>query len=288
MLRKVAVALFVLGLSIPIFAQKTKKVSGTYTYVIPETQSYTQAKEIAIQRAQLQILADTFGTAMDMSTTTTLGGEGAQSRGLSLSQVKGEWLETIGEPKLTRLFDGEQMAIRVEITGRVREIASASSEFTAKVLCGTPDLRFEQTTFFDGDAFYLYFQTPGDGYLTVYLYDGAGDVYCLLPYKSMGSGVFPVKGGVPYYFFSADWSDGVTPYGGIDEYTLTTSSDLEMNRLIVVFSPNYFTKALDSDSSVESPRVLPFRSFQKWLSRIRMEDRFVGVQNIDITIKQQR
>lgn len=274
----------ILCMCIPSFAQKAKTVSGTYIYVVPETQSYAQAKETAIERAKIQILADTYGTVIDMSAATSVSGDGAQTLALSQSQVKGEWLETIGEPVVTRFFDGDQMAVKVEIRGKVREIISASTEFTAKILCGAPDPRFEGDTFKSGDDMFLYFQAPGDGYLAVYLYDGAEDVFCLLPYQRQGSGIFEVKGGKQYIFFSADISDGQTPYDWVDEYTLTASSAVEMNRIYIIYSPNRFTKAMDSISSAGLPRELSFESFQKWLSRIRIEDRAVGVKSVDITI----
>lgn len=287
-MRRIAVVgLVLLSFAIPSTAQKVKSVSGTYVYVVPETQSYAQAKETAIERAKIQILADTYGTVIDMSAATSVSGDGPQTHALAHSQVKGEWLETIGEPIVTRLFDGDQMAVKVEIRGKVREIISASTEFTAKILCGTPDLRFEGNTFKSGDDIYLYFQSPGDGYLAVYLYDGADDVYCLLPYQRQGSGIFKVKGGIPYIFFSSDFSDGQTPYDWVDEYTLTASSVVEMNRIYVIYSPNPFTKAMDSISQAGIPRELTFGDFQKWLSRIRTEDRAVGVKSVDITINLQ-
>lgn len=283
--RLVVLGVILLCVTLPSAAQKVKKVSGTYLYVVPETQSYAEAKETAISRAKIQILADTYGTVMGVSTVTSLTGDGTQLHALSQSQVKGEWLETLGEPVLTRVFDNDQMAIRVEISGKVREIVSASTDFTAKVLCGAPDLRFEGDVFQNGDDMFLYFQAPGDGYLAVYLYDGADDVYCLLPYQRQGDGIYKVKGGKPYILFSADFSDGQTPYSLVDEYTLSTDSDVEMNRIYVLYSPNSFVKAMDNISTLNLPRNLSFNSFQQWLSRIRTEDHSLGVKTVDITIR---
>ena len=284
-MRRLAVLGVVLLLTLPSAAQKVKKVSGTYIYVVPETQSLAEAKETAINRAKIKILADTYGTVIGVSTATSVTGDGTQMHALSQSQVKGEWLETTGEPVLTRLFDNEQLAIRVEISGKVREIISATTDFTAKVLCGAPDPRFEGDVFQNGDSMFLYFQAPGDGYLAVYLYDGADDVFCLLPYQRQGDGIYRVKGGKPYILFSADFSDGQTPYSLVDEYTLSTVSDVEMNRLYVLYSPNSFIKAMDNVSSSNLPRSLSFNSFQQWLSRIRAQDRTLGVKTVDITIR---
>lgn len=278
-------ALALLFITINVFAQKVKTVSGTYIYVVPETQSFFEAKETAIQRAKIQILADTFGTVMDMSSATSISQDGAQTHALSQSQVKGEWLETVGTPAITKLFEGDKLAIRVEIKGKIRQVVSSTIDFTAKPLCGAPDLRFANDNFASGDDMFLYFQAPGDGYIAVYLYDGGDDVFCLLPYQRQTKGVFPVKGGKEYIFFSTETYDGDTPVGMIDEYTLNASSDLEMNRIYVIYSPNRFTKAVDSCIADSVPRNLSFNDFQKWLSHMQAEDNQVGVKSIDITIR---
>lgn len=282
-MRRLAVSAIIVLFAVSIaFAQKTKKASGSYIYVVPETQSMIEAQETAISRAKLEIIANTFGTILDMSATTAIKGDGSQYHALSQSQVKGEWLETVGEPVITRLYDGQQMAIKVEITGRVREIVTASSEFSAKVL-QVPDSRYEQNSFQNGDSFFLSFQAPGDGFVTVYLYDGKNGVYRLLPYPNQSIGAFPVKGGKQYFFFSPDHTDGVSAYNDITEYSLQASSDLELNRLYIIYSPNSYNKAMDTEMD-DGLRELHFDSFQKWLSRIRSEDVSIGVKMIDITI----
>lgn len=272
------------GLTAVATAQAVKKVSGTYIYVVPETQSMREAREEAVTRAKLQLLADNFGTVLDLSSSTSIGDDGAKTVALSQSQVKGEWLETIGEPVITRLFEGEQMAIKVEIKGRAREIVTSTSDFTAKVLCKVADPSFERSSFENGDSVFLLFQAPGDGYLAVYLFDGMDTVSCLLPYKTQSEGVFPVKGGKEYIFFSPDFEDGVTPYNSwIEQYTLQTPFDLEIDRFYVVYSPNRFMKARDSHLD-DAPRQLSFGSFQKWLSRVRTEDTLLCVKTIDVEI----
>lgn len=274
--------LVLLGIRSTVFAQEGKIVSGTYIYVIPETQSLAQARETAVQRAKMQILADTFGTVMDISSMTSIGNDGTQVHALSNSQVKGEWISTIGEPVISRLYDGDQLALKVEIRGKVREIIQATSEFNAKTL-KTPGRSYVSDNFHNGESIYLLFQSPGDGFLTVYLFDGADNVYCLLPYPSQSIGVFPVKGGKEYILFSPDVADGVTHDNDMMQYTVQTSSELEINRLYVIYSPNNFARAIDHMSE-SGLRILNFDGFQRWLSKVRSEDRFLGVKVIDITI----
>lgn len=288
-MRRLSLVCAFLLLCLTLRAQKIKKVSGTYIYVIPETESLQQAKATAIQRAQIQILADTFGTVLDMSAMTTMSDMGPSTMALSQSNVKGEWIETVGTPRITTIYEKEQVALKVEISGKVREIISASVNFSANVLCGIPDPRFQSEEFQNGDALYLWFQPPEDGWLAVYLYDGQDDVYCLLPYQKQGVGAYKVRAGQSYLFFSAEQADETILSDWVDEYYLTADAPMEINRIYAIYSPNRFTRALDKEGQVRGdillPRELQFSDFQKWLSRIRSEDRMLGVKTFDITIQ---
>ena len=170
------------------FAQKPKVASGEYTYYPPTTQSFEEARTVALYRAQMQILADTFGTVMSMSSTTLVENSSDNSSvnmfALNESSVKGEWLETIGEPEFTTSVtpDGV-LAIKVSVTGKVREIVEAKADFIAKVLRNGLEEKFESTEFQEGDDMFVSFTSPANGYLTIYLFDGDSQVYCLLPYQ---------------------------------------------------------------------------------------------------------
>ena len=279
-----ALFLLLITVGIPLFAQRAKTVSGTYLYVVPENQSYADAKITALKQAQIRILAETFGTVIELTSATSISDNEVTTNALSESNVKGEWIETVGEPVFTRLVRGDNIAIRVEVKGKVREITTATIQFDAKVLCNAPDVRFEKTDFKSGDDLYLYFSNSSDGWLAVYLYDGNDDVYCLLPYSGQNDGIYKVKGGKDYVFFSEDKADDYVNVWDIDEYTLTCTGEKEINRLYVICSPNKFTKALDYRDSDGVPRMLSYADFQSWLSHIRIADKQLGVRSIDITI----
>ena len=271
-------------LGIPVYAQRVKTVSGTYIYVVPENQSYSDAKNTALKQAQIQILADTYGTVIELTASTSITGEKATTRALSESNVKGEWLETIGDPVFTRIIEGDNITIRVDVKGKVREITTSGLQFDARALCNAPDVRFEKTDFKSGDDLFLYFSSSSDGWLAVYLYDGNDEVYCLLPYSGQTDGIYPVNGGKEYIFFSEEKAENPIIEKAVDEYTLTCSSEKEINRLYVICSPNKFTKAVDSNNSDTAPRMLNYFDFQSWLSRIRIADKEVGIKTIDISI----
>ena len=62
----------VLLLSFPttFFAQQVKKVVGTYTYYAPEDISLDRAKRIALERAQIEAIAEAFGTDISQHNST--------------------------------------------------------------------------------------------------------------------------------------------------------------------------------------------------------------------------
>lgn len=278
-------------LSLNLYAQKIITVSGECIYYPPDTESYEISKAKALQRAQIQILADTFGTVLNAGTATVVSsgsnGSGIESFSIGESLVKGEWLETTGEPEFVRILDSNDMlAIRVRIKGKVREISPSSVDYDARILRNGTEDRFESTDFKDGDELFLAFRAPVDGYLSVYLYDGGNAAYCLLPYLSMNQGAYHVKGGERYVLFSSDEAKSpLKPYD-VDEFSLTSEREMELNRIYCIFSPNQFVKATDSRAASEAlPREVKYQEFMKWLARVRTYDLEMRVKTFDITIK---
>ena len=216
--KKLLVLILILPLPANLYAQKVVTVSGEYIYYPPDTESYEVSKQKALRRAQTQILADNVGTVINAgaATVVTAAGEGSSevsTFSLGESLVKGEWLETIGEPEFMRFLDGSGMlAIKVTVRGRAREISSSSIDFDARILRNGVEDKFESLDFNEGDDLYLAFEAPLDGYLAVYLYDGGTHAYCLLPYINMSSGAVAVKGGEKYVFFSSGMANSrLTP-----------------------------------------------------------------------------
>ncbi len=85
------------------YSQRTTKVSASYTYYAPETMSIEEAKRVALDRAKIQAIADEFGTIVLQSTSTVIinknGVSDTQFFALGGNDVKGEWIETIGNPE---------------------------------------------------------------------------------------------------------------------------------------------------------------------------------------------
>lgn len=224
--------------SVVASAQKIKKVDAEYIYHAPENVSLEEAKRIALERVKLQAIADEFGTVVSQSNFTTVTNRNGQSDvdflSLGGSEVKGEWIETIGEPEYAISYEQNMLVIKVSVKGRVREIVGAQIDIIAKILCNGTEPKFERSDFHDGDDLYLYFQSPVDGYLNVYLLDEMSQtVYCLLPYRRSDKAFVFVKHNTPYVFFSQKVDVGNTSV--VDEYVMTCDRTMEQNTIYVFF-----------------------------------------------------
>ena len=159
--------------SISSFPQKIKTVDGEYTYVVPETVDLEKAKSIALERIKIQLIAEEFGTTVSQSNSTFVKNENGKSNidfmSIGGSEVKGEWIETIGNPIFKTEVHGEQLTVKVWIKGKIREIVSSHIDFASHILRNGTEDKFEDDTFYSGDDLFLSFMSPLAGYMTVYL-----------------------------------------------------------------------------------------------------------------------
>lgn len=271
MVRRLIVILF-FGVSLNLYAQKIQTISGEYTYYPPESVTLENARQIAVQRAMIQALADNFGTVLSQNNTTIIADSKTDFNSISTSEVKGEWIETIGEPELNITYEGGMLVIRAKVKGKAREILTAAIDLKTKVLRNGTDDKYESEVFKHGDDLYLSFQSPVEGFLTVYLLDGNGDVFCLLPYRNATDGSFKVKAGKRYVFFSAKEVPQNESFL-VDEYVMTTERSAEFNRIYIIFSKTEFVKAADNETEISLPRQLSFDDFNAWLVKNRRTDK---------------
>lgn len=282
-----------LGIVLPpiSFAQKMRTASGEYTYYAPENITLEEARRTALERAKIQIVADNFGTFVEQSTSTRVKNRDGHSEIdqflLADSEIKGEWIETVGEPEYRITFEQGMLAVRVKVTGRIREVVRTRIDLEARILCNGTEPRFERAEFRDGDDMYLFFRSPTAGFLSVYLYDGQDQVYCLLPYRRQEAACQPIRAHESYLFFygKAEQAD-IDPWL-IDEYSMVCSGESEFNRIYLVFSKKTFDGVLLKEQSDESrtlPRQTDIRSFRRWLAQCRRFDRDMQVEIRDLTI----
>lgn len=279
-----AITFFPIALS----AQKIKRVEGEYIYRAPENVTLEQAKRTALERAQLEALAEAFGTNIRQQNSTRVENSNGKSDinflSISSSDVKGEWIETIDEPQYHITYEQSMLVVSCKVKGRAREITSAVIDLKAKILRNGTEDRFESTEFRDGDDLYLSFQSPVDGYLAVYLLDANGDAFCLLPYRNQTDGVQRIKANTPYIFFSKQ-DVPLTEHSIVDEYVMGCESGSETNHIYTIFSPSPFNKAIDTAIDSNIPRELDGEKFQRWLAKVKERDAEVQVDIEEIMIK---
>lgn len=271
---------------VPVRADKT--LTGRAVYYGEENDSRASAKRKALEMARISALAREFGTVLThvniQRDESANGNETNYFASLSESEVKGEWLGDIGEPKFTyETTDDGLYIVSCTVTIKARALSNKAPEFYAMPLRNGYTEQYESTDFRSGDDLYLKFSAPVNGYLAAYLVCG-GDVVTLLPYLSSTTGKCAVRGNRDYVFFSA--AKGETAFGTPDEYSLLIDQPVEHNELYVLFSPNEFSKALDRDNGADHPRVQTSEAFMKWLAKVRRADDEMGVKKFNIVITQ--
>lgn len=282
------VILVLLSVSVLAYGEKIKTVEGSYTYYVPENLSQEEAKRIALEQAKIKAIANEFGTVVskiNISNVENIKGETTSDfYSIGGSEVKGEWIETIGTPEYNIYFQENRLVVIAKVKGKAREIKTSKINFQAKILRNGIEDKFESNDFKSGDDLYLSFVSPVSGYLAVYLVDAEEQAFCLLPYSHQSDGIYQVDANRRYLFFSIkDAEVNEQPY--IDEYVMTCSKAKEFNQIYVVFSPNSFVKATDECGKTENlPRMLELKNFHKWLNRCSRQDNDLTMQIIPIKI----
>ena len=266
-------------------AQRTVKVTGKSQYIVTDNDNITlkEAKIRSIDHARTEAMRNEFGT---MVASDFLNFESSNNDELSSSyimdtssSVRGEWLGDDKDPVITIETSGDNIIFTAEVWGTAREIIRANTELKWDIKKDVNGKRVASDTFDSGERFYLDFKSPMDGYVAIYLITGDDETACLLPYRRDTSGRFSVKGGKEYTFFDKAIDPAAT------YYKLSTDQIQEMNQLVVVFSPNAFTKDVEVSSDSRKPNHIGQKDFAKWLLKNQRADKDMVVNRKWVTIK---
>ena len=149
------------------------------------------------------------------------------------------------------------------------------------------------TEFMDGEQLYIYFKSPVDGFLSVFLEDSEA-VYRLLPYANMKpenkNGV-QIKSDIDYLFFSPDNNSYTKSL--VDEMIMTLTKDgLEYNNIYIVFSREEYIKPGLQKSHQTKGRIIPtslsLHEFESWISNNKISSESFQVIKKKISIKKRR
>lgn len=272
-------------LSLIASAQKTRTVSGEYTYCAPSDITLDQAKHTALSRIKQQLIAETFGTRVQVSNSTSVVNKGEVSStdfiSTGSSEIKGEWIETIGEPRYDIRYEQQMLVVTVSVKGKVREIIDNKVCFNSSVLKNGIEPKYEANEFRNGDDLFLSFKSPSDGFLMVYLYDGS-QVCRLLPYESQNVDALRVEADRQYVFFSAKNADYGVRSSDIDEYSMTCRGESEINSIYVLFSTKSF---LGVCKNASDRSTIEYKAFRQWLTDTRVRNLDIQIEIKDILVR---
>ncbi|MDE7385633.1 MAG: DUF4384 domain-containing protein [Muribaculaceae bacterium] len=275
------IILMICGITFQIaVAQKTKNVSASYTYYAPETVSIEDAKKIAIERARIQAIADEFGTVISQNTSTVVSNKNGESDtqffSFGGSDIKGEWVADTTTPEVSVTYEDNMLVVHAKVCGKAREKKTADFDLSIKTLCN----RIESERFHNNDRLSVRFQTPVNGFLSIWLADdNLKKAYCLLPYENSNGEAREIKSKNDYELLST--ADPQYPFR--EETILTTENDEEINRLIFIFSTKKFTMPLTNNG--EYVPELALSKFTEWLQKNRIKDEYMNVTYRTIEIK---
>jgi hypothetical protein len=268
-------------------AQKTATVSGQYTYVITENDDVTLngAKQKCIELAKAACIKAEFGemvTSDVIDSNTETNGQESSSYFWenTVAMAKGEWLGDTKPTELDVAYKDGKLTFTAKVYGKIREIIQAKVDLKWDIQKDGVNGRRSATTFDSGERIYVNLRSPSAGYVAVYLIVGDDETSCLLPYPNDFDGRYPIKANRDYVFF--DKSVDQTAY----HYKLSTKRKQEDNQIVVIFSPNPFTKCNDITGDKYHPNSLSTHDFQKWLLKCQRKDKDMVVDKKWIKIYQ--
>jgi len=283
------------------YCQKLLKTKGTAKIKIEPHISKTEARTKVRELAIINAIEEKFGSYVEQETNIDMKDGHTQFMVIGNTRVKGEWVKTIKESysEDLRAIQGDygkeyELWIKCIIEGKIREIQQAKIEFEALSL-NCPDKICRTTEFQQEEPFYLYFRSPVQGNLSVYMVEGE-EAFRLLPYQQMSeiySDAFPIKEDQPYIFFSTEEIHHYYKefkHQVVDELVLTTEKEIEYIQLYLIFSSNEYQKPILSPmiynkEDFHKPKSLSVGSFQKWLRENRTYDISFNYQVINIKIR---
>ncbi|MDE7408924.1 MAG: hypothetical protein K2N09_02765 [Muribaculaceae bacterium] len=281
-------AIFVVAASssLSVKAADDKAVSGTYTYYGHPGMSMVEAKEKALEGAQNEALRNEFGTlvSQDIVQTNEIVNDKEKMAFLSSTQstVRGEWIATTGTPQYEESYRDGAPIVTCKVSGRGRKLSNKAPELIANAL-SAPDKRAVRSEFKDSEDIFVYIKSPErDMFVMVCLEDEDGTVFKMFPFESTPAQATLTKG-YDYILF-----DKNRPSGNLGEFPgeslYITTDKLALNRLYVVYSPNYFRKGTwqhDADADLD---VMSTRDFNKLMIELRRADEEMGMKVINLAV----
>jgi len=265
--------LTLLATGMSVRAQKPKKVHGKATFVMSVNDNITpaEAKRECIKQAQLNAIRETFGEIVDGNTNMIEGDFCGKEISSFVEEVnissKAEWLENTKEPVVKIEQKDGKFVFSAEVWGKAREIAKSKIDLKWEIMTGKQGNLYKTDRFLNKQRIYVKFRSPVDGYLAIYLLDSSKrEANCLLPYKTNRTGRYAVKGGCDYILFDRE-RDSKAFF-----YNMTTQAPVEVDNVVLLFSPKPFTKCNEITGDRRHPNSLSMDDFNTWVRNLQNAD----------------
>lgn len=273
--------------AVAAFAADDKAVSGSYTYYGHAGMSMVEAKEKALEGAQNEALRNEFGTlvSQDVVQTNEIINDKEKMAFLSSTQstVRGEWIATTGTPQYEERFENGVPVVTCKVSGRGRKLSNKAPEILVNAL-SAPDKRAVSSEFKDSEDIFVYVKSPErDIFVMVCLEDEDGTVYKMFPFESTPAQATLTKG-YDYILFDKNRPSkqlGEMPGDGL----YITTDKLALNRLYVVYSPNYFRKGAWNYLQDAGLDTMSTRDFNKLMIELRRADEEMGMKVINLSVR---
>ncbi len=268
-------------------AQRVAKVTGKYTYIVTDNDDITlrEAKRKCLELAKAAAIKAEFGeliTSDVIDSNVETNGEESSSYFWenTVAMARGEWLGDTEKPTIDIKYEDGRLVFSAEVWGRAREIIQSKTDLIWQIQKDGNGKKVAANSFESGERVYVKFRSPARGYVAIYLIVGDDETSCLLPYPRDYDGRYEVKGSTDYTFFDKEEDPQAF------HYRLKTKRRQEDNQIVIIYSPNPFTKCNDITGDKLHPNSLSTHDFQKWLLKCQREDREMVVNKKWIKILQ--
>jgi len=277
------ILLLVIFLHLSARSQKTYTSEGKAQVRIESNMTIEQAKEKAKELAMINAIEQVLGTYVEQNTDITISEGRDKYNIIGTTRVKGDWIKTIREvysepidlPEKRVNGTVPEYYISCTIKGEIREATPKANIDFATLNC--PEIQCRQVDFYSGESLYLYFKSPIDGYLSVFLDDG-DKVFRLFPYTSMTGKDYSagfIKGDKGYILFSKKSKE--LPFAPEEFELYSIRQGVEYNSIYVIFSNEPFEKPILDDQTKDNiggvemilPKSLTAKEFYAWLAHNR-------------------
>ncbi len=294
--------LFTFALSTWTYGQTVKTVELEHKYYYTSDVTLNQAKRAAYEAAKRAAIQKAFSgvldseiNVMEQSEANRDGTKTASNfHSITFSELRGEWLADVKEPWYGRPeYDdaNDVWTIVCRVKGKVREIDSHRISLDWHLMRNSTEDHADAREFYENDRLYMSFTAPCDGFLAVYLIDGKEKAECLIPHDLESTGIYRIKGGKEYVFFSRD-HDNQDGMRAPEAIRLIPYGDVEFCTIHVLFSPNAFKQApmkgrdkrtVDGYTYDLHPE-LSAEAFYQWLGKLLTHDKDMVHEHRNITI----